>query len=195
MYRLSFRNRGGSFDKDARNAFKKYGCTMRTLYSVLVNKFMSFPREHPTPPSRHCLGRPQPRQPSYFRSDIPEHSIPSIFVLEALYLRSGKSLFAKASLMSGLFQRVPQAASTAGWLWEGQCHNRICRGGSFTLVPMTAKGNHLVQDQTKSQELEITGMTPIVFSNKELTCHRGQYYVPIASNNPMFDAFFLMGRK
>jgi len=207
---------------EIKDAFKKYGSNLRTIGIVLVYKtdkdvverlrqninVLSLSAIHEmlstdskiseqTPHSlvtTVCFPQPHPGEDGYDDCDYVNRSISCPVVWDALFNRHGKSLYGDVRLMNSLFQRIPEASSTAGWLWEGHCHSRISRGGSFTLVRMIVEGTNLVPRRTKPELMKIRPLTPRLYRDEEsvvLTRNLDEYYIPFAKNNPTFDAFFL----
>jgi len=142
-----------------------------------------------------CFHQPKPDDERYLRTDLVVRSITAFAVWKALHERYGKRLFDKKSLQICLFANSPEAASAAGGLWEGRCHTRIWNGGRFTLLPMRVKGKNLTLDEKREPEiLDLNPMIPVIQDPKVSTCKHGDYYIPIAKNNPTFDAYFLLER-
>ena len=139
-----------------------------------------------------CFHQPAPDDERYLRTDLVVRSITGFAVWKALHEEYGKRLFDKKSLQIRLFASSPEAASAAGSLWEGRCHTRIWSGGRFTLLPMRVEGKNLTLDEKRKPEiLNLNPMIPVIQDPKVSTCKHGDYCIPIAKNNPTFDAYFL----
>jgi hypothetical protein len=138
-----------------------------------------------------CRRQPSEQEDQYFQSDIKERSISGLVVLEALFDRHGRSLFLQRSILLSVFQNIPETVSTAGWVWEGQCHRCFCIGGEFTLFAMRVQGNSLIQGR-KPETLSVGTMDTIpLVPGVVATRNPGEYYISTAKNNPTFDACFL----
>ena len=211
---------------EIKDAFRTYGCNMRTLCRVLVEKegdmIMGRLRERVNActlsnlheiltggdkvsgDTSHSIvmtlsrDQPQPEQPEYTRSDGVTHIISGRAVWDALFTAHAMSLRDELTKWIGIMQTIPQAAPMAGWLWQVFSHGQICRGGSYTLVEMTAKGDHLSSSPDKTQPMNIEPMNPQTLrigKHCDLTPEAGVYYIPWARNNQTFDSFFLSERK
>lgn len=88
---------------------------------------------------------------------------------------------------------VPQAAATAGWLFEAMAHQHICEGEPVFLTPMECDGIRLRPNQDSQRSKRTYPiLQPSVYDNKNTTNKtkdEGMYYIPSAANNPTFDAF------
>jgi hypothetical protein len=138
-----------------------------------------------------CRHRPSEKEDQYLKSDIKQRSISSPAVLDALFEHHGRALFLQRSILLSVFQNIPETASAAGWVWEGQCHRRFCIGGEFTLFAMRVKGKRLTTG-TKRGKLSVGPLETIPLDPGVVTtCDHGGYYLPTSKNNPTFDACFL----
>ena len=225
MHRLSY-HRGSLERHKIEDAFSTYGCNMRTLYEVLVNNKGDNIREdlrkkverytlseiHSMLITGHeasdhtshsiimtmCQNQPQPGEPAYTRSDKVTHVLSGPVVREALFAVHAEKLYSEMTRMISLFQRIPESAPMAGWLWEVYCHGRIYKGGSYTLVQMTGEGDNLIPSQSEIEPINIGRLTPQMLKigdSSDFTCQTGKFYIPWAKNNRTFDSFFLLERK
>lgn len=219
MHRLLLHRTSTLQTEKIKIAFKRYGCNMRTLNEVIVthgqlveqklyekidtiglsaiqkmlktNSEVSSGTTHSIIKTE-CLRQPQPGEERYGRGDLPTRTISSPVVLELLYRRYGRSLYAEKDLIPRLFERVQETSSAARWMWEGRCHYCIYSGGSFRLVPMKVEGKSLVPDQSNHpQRIAINPLVPKM-ANEMDSIDRGEYYIPHAKKNPTFDACFLL---
>ncbi|KIY68421.1 hypothetical protein CYLTODRAFT_489796 [Cylindrobasidium torrendii FP15055 ss-10] len=88
---------------------------------------------------------------------------------------------------------VPQAETTAGWLFETMAQRHICEGKTVFLTPLEYEGDRL---QPSAKDVKVAHNFPIlkpsIFNTKDTTDHtrdEGTYYIPSAANNPTVDAF------
>ncbi|KIY68430.1 hypothetical protein CYLTODRAFT_489804 [Cylindrobasidium torrendii FP15055 ss-10] len=109
-------------------------------------------------------------------------------------------LYRQTHQVSRLFAQlssVPQAATTAGWLFEAMAHRHICEGKPVFLTPLEYKGNRL-QPSAERVEQNFPILRPSIFNGKATTDHtkdKQTYYIPSAANNPAFDAFARPGGR
>ena len=146
-----------------------------------------------------------PKQPQsdaderYLHGDISKRTLSCTFVFKLLLQRHGMAFFEEARHMARLFAKIPQTASPAGWLWEQQCHLGIPYLPYIDLIPMLVNRNRLVPATTgEHKRVKIDRPIPEIYINKEdmeSTLDPTKYWIPFASNNPTFDAFFRSGPK
>ena len=213
MHRLLY-HRGSLERREMEDAFRRYGCNMRTLYKVLVKNEgdnvmeglrkkverytlseihgMLITGHEASDHTSHsitmtmCQNQPQPQDPAYTCSDKVIHVISGPVVWEALFAVHAERLHSEMTRMIILFQRVPEAAPMAGWLWEVNCHSRIYKGGSYTLVQMTGEGDNLIPSRSEIERINIGPLIPQTLKigdSSSSTCQAGKYYIPWAKNN------------
>jgi len=94
--------------------------------------------------------------------------------------------------MLELFRRIPETASSAGWLWESLCHKRLSAGGTFPVKMMVSTGGHLTPSD-KTASITLPPLETCCYEPTDDTTEAKHYYLPRASNNPTFDSFFYLG--
>ena len=182
----------GAFkEDDIKDAFKEYGCNMRTLKAILLGKEdaeikeiirqkvnqLSLSDVHgildtdteasgyasPSIIMSLCLDQPTPDEERYEKSDCIHRFVSSPAVWEALNNRHGELLYSEIKLTAGLSQRVLATFPMAEYLWEAYCHARISAGGVFTLIPMAVRGTNLVPCHTMPRPITIGHLTRAKF--------------------------------
>jgi hypothetical protein len=148
-----------------------------------------------TRPNQH-----QTNSAGYLLGDVSTDTVASPAVWKNLLLIQGREVYlqfnnnTQFTNMLYLFRGVPEAASSAGWLCESLCHDKIRRRGTLTLRVMapTAGQTHLApSDETVS--ISLKQLAPHIFNPSDLnsfTCDTTKYFMPFSGNNPTFDSFF-----
>ena len=145
-----------------------------------------------------------PKQPQsdtdekYLHGDISKRTLSCTLVFKLLQSH-GTAFYEETRHMARLFAKVPQTASPAGWLWEQQCHLGIPSLPYIDLIPMLVNRNRLVPTTTGEHErVKIDRPIPEIYINKAAmgsTLDPTKYWIPFASNDLTFDAFFRSGPK
>ena len=153
-----------------------------------------------------CLDQPQPEAGIRYRSrDTPEQAIAGHIAMEALLGSHGKAVYVDHIHLLETFSKIPGARTSAGWVWEHWAHAQICKGGNFTLDPITFQEPTRASERSNptDQQTPISDTTqPIQISIPPLNIHRfdakdqtsttcgDEYFIPTNKNNATFDAFF-----
>jgi hypothetical protein len=85
-----------------------------------------------------CFNQPEPMSPQYLAGDVLESTVASPAVWKKLFLIHARKQHSRMVDMVDLFCRIPQAATSAGWLWESLCHDQLRNGGTFNLQAMVS---------------------------------------------------------
>ena len=138
-----------------------------------------------------CVEQPAPGTDKYLGSDILSSAIASPAVWRLLLEIRGRKVYSEQINILDLFRRIPEMASSAGWLWESLCHTFISKGGNFTLSAMDETEQTLVPSN-RTTPLSLARLDPLYFASNDtlqMTCDPSKYFVPIHGNNPTFDSF------
>ena len=138
-----------------------------------------------------CFEQPAPGTDKYLGGDVLHSAIASPTVWRLLLEIRGRKVYWEQPHILDLFRRVPETASSAGWLWESICHDIISRGGNFTLRAMDEADKALVPSD-RTDILRLKKLEPLYFKSKDTfksTCDLRNYFVPTYGNNPTFDSF------
>lgn len=139
-----------------------------------------------------CLEQPAPGTDKYLSGDVLHSAIASPTVWRLLLNIRGRKVYSEQTNILELFRKIPEMASSAGWLWESLCHSIISKGGKFTLRGMDEIDKALVpSDRTTILSLE--RLEPLYFTSSDslkFTSGLHNYFVPTYGNNPTFDSFF-----
>jgi len=156
-----------------------------------------------------CLRQPQPGEGLYHGSDNARDIIAGHTAWDALLRAHGKAVYTDLIHLIETFTKIPQAAPSAGWLWEHWANASICKGGYFTLkpiaLPRSSKNTRQNQPPDRGEtttEVEEAAQT-ISVNELELHCFGAQeppsatsaptrYFVPSSQRNATYeyDAFF-----
>jgi len=196
LYEVLVRDQEAAIVEHLRKKIKNY--SFSDIHKMLVSGHAVSDRTSHSIVTTMCKNQPQPGKPAYTRSDKVTHDVSGPAVWDALLAEHAVALYSQMTKNITLFQRVPETASTAGRLWETNCHSRIYMGGSYTLIRMIAEGGNLVPSRNEKEPIKIERMTPNVLkivNPSDLTCNPDEYYIPSAKNNQTFDSFFFLEQK
>ena len=136
-----------------------------------------------------CVDQPLPSTRKYLGTDVLSSGVASPAVWTELLHVHGKGVYSQIRSMPGLFHRIPETASSAGWLWESLCHERLIAGGTFTVKEMVSTGGHLTPSDDATS-ISLPRLEPCYYSPADGTTKANHYYLPAASDNPAIDSFF-----
>ena len=215
---MNFPNNSEMSEAKIRDTISMYGYSMRALIDVLQNGPAGLEghidmkaqqlstvslssltqldcREVRTVYHSLVVGRrlddPTPGTLAYFAGDVPRSAVASPAVWRKLVLHHGRKAYLDMTNLLDSFRKIPETASSAGWLWESLCHDRISKGGAFTLEEMVSTGEYLMPSGN-TVPINILQRERHFYSSNDLsssTSGFSHYFIPSAGNNPTFDAF------
>jgi hypothetical protein len=196
LYEVLVRGEEASIVEDLHKKIKNH--TLSEIHKMLVTGHEASERTSHSISTTKCEHQPQPEESAYTQSDKVTYAISGSAVEVALLAEHAVARHSKVAEMLTLFQGVPPTASSAGHLWEEICHARLSKGGSYPLIRMIPERGYLVPSRSDIEPIKIVPMiyTKLKLSNpSDLICNPGEYYVPVAKNNPTFDSFFFLEQK
>jgi len=196
LYEVLVRDQEAAIVEHLRKKIKNY--SFSDIHKMLVSGHAVSDRTSHSIVTTMCKNQPQPGESAYTRSDEVTHNVSAPAVWDALRAEHAVAHYSQITKNITVYQRVPDAASAAGRMWETHCHSRIYMGGSYTLIRMIAKGGNLVPSRNEKEPIKIERMNPNelkIVNPSHLTFNPDEYYIPEAKNNQTFDSFFFLGQK
>lgn len=125
-----------------------------------------------------CDEQPEPDSEGYLGGDVLTSSIASPTVWKNLLIVHGRMVYLGQTNILDIFRRVPETASSAGWLWEYLCHNQSRRGGAFTLRKMKGTSGSLVPSN-ETNTVTFQSREPQIFNSFDLVSRDPtKYFIP-----------------